>query len=83
MRFADKTLEIRDLMRPQTYRALIAEAQQESVVMGDWSFSRSKDMKDKPEFLMQRSLSDDAKDFFKVSLMEDEEFVGVERKMRF
>ena len=83
MRFADKTLEIHELLRPKTYNALIEEAHQESVMMGDWSFSRPKDMKDKPEFLMRRALSDDAKDFFKVSLMEDEEFVGVERKVKF
>jgi len=115
MRFADKTLEARDLFRGKTYEALIAEAQQETVVWGDWELSRSKDIKDNPEFLMQRNLSDNAtvhfkkfyedsstqdrsnekqmelgfeyrlrsKDSLKLELRDDEEFVGVERKMKF
>ena len=115
MRFADKTLEARDLFKGKTYEALIAEAQQETVVWGDWELSRPKDIKDNPEFLMQRNLSDKAtvhfkkfyedssaqdrsnekqmevgfeyrlrsKDSLKLELREDEEFVGVERKMKF
>ncbi len=115
MRFADKTLEARDLFKEKSYERLIAEAQQETVLWGDWSLSRSKDIKDNPEFLMQRNLSDNAavhfkkfyegsdtqdrasdqrvevgfeyrlrsKDLLKLELREDEEFVGVERKMKF
>ena len=115
MRFADKTLEARDLFKAKTYEALIAEAQQETVVWGDWELSRSKDIKDNPEFLMQRNLSDNAtvhfkkfyedsgvqdrsnekqmevgfeyrlrsKDSLKLEVRGEEEFVGVERKMKF
>ncbi len=116
MRFADKTLELNDVFKARTYSALVREAQQDSVAMGDWQFSRPKDINDKPEFLMERILDDNtsihfrkfneirqpydasesqkmevgldvqllnSKDFLKLGLREDEEFVGVERKVRF
>ncbi len=115
MRFADKVMEAKELFKEKTYEALVDEAQQDTVVMGDWEFSRPRDSKDQPEFLMQRSLGEKAsvhfrkfndqeetldsfetrdmevgfeyrlraKDFLKLEFREDEEFVGVERKMRF
>lgn len=115
MRLADRTLEVKDLFKEKTYESLVAEAQQETVVWGDWEFSRPKDAQDQSEFLMQRVLGDKArvhlreyndrneafdsidskrvevgfeyrlrsKDSLKLELREDEEFVGIERKLKF
>ncbi len=115
MRLADRTLEVKDLFREKTYENLVAEAQQDTVVWGDWEFSRPKDARDQSEFLMQRILGDKArvhlreyndrneafdsidskrvevgfeyrlraKDSLKLELREDEEFVGIERKLKF
>ncbi len=115
MRIADTTLEARELFKAKTYETLVAEAQQETVVWGDWELSRQKDSSDRPEFMMQRNFGDKtnvhftkfstdnkpaetrdsknmevgfeyrlrAKDSLKFELRDDEEFVGVERKMKF
>ncbi len=115
MRFAEDNLEARDLFKEKTYEALVAEAQQDTVVWGDWEFSRPRNSKDQPEFLMQRNLGENAKlhfrkmsydsenpdpsqkremevgfeyrlkskDFLKLELRDDEEFIGVERKLKF
>ena len=115
MRFADKTIEAGELFKEKTYEALVAEAQQETVVWGDWEFSRSKDANESSGLLMERSLGDNtkvhftkfyegfadqertnekqmevgfeyrlrSKDSLKLELRDDEEFVGVERKMKF
>ena len=115
MRIADKTLEARELFKEKTYETLVSEAQQETVVWGDWELSRQKDERDQPEFIMQRSFGDKtnvhftkfstdekpvepresknmevgfeyrlrAKDSLKFELRDDEEFVGIERKMKF
>jgi len=118
MRLADKTLEAVELFRDKTYEKLIGEAQQETVVWGDWEFSRPRDIKDQPEFLMQRVFGENtrlhlrkfneynedwdtsqtdndkvevgleyklrSKDSLKLELKDNsEEFVGIERKMKF
>lgn len=115
MRIADKTLEVNELFRGKTYETLVSEAQQDTVVWGDWELSRQKGDNDRPEFMMQRNLGSKAdvyvtkftanekpiesreskdmevgfeyhlraKDSLKVELRNDEEFVGVERKMKF
>ena len=115
MRIADKTLEARELFKAKTYETLVTEAEQDTVVWGDWELSRQKDGKDGSEFVMQRNLGSKAnvhfskfnkddkpmesrettevevgfeyhlrgKDSLKFELRDDEEFVGVERKMKF
>ncbi len=114
MKFADKTLEFREFFSNKTYETLIGEAQQDTVVWGDWEFRRPRDIKDNPEFLLQRTLGDRArlnfrdykrdemmrtedsdkvevgleyrlaeKNSLKLQLREDEQFVGVERKVKF
>lgn len=115
MRIADKTLEIVELFKGKTYESLVNEAQQDTVVWGDWELSRQKDDQDRPEFMMQRNFGDKAnvhftkftsndkpiesrqsselevgfeyrlraKDSLKFEFRDDEEFVGVERKMKF
>ncbi len=115
MRIADKTLEVNELFKEKTYKALVSEAEQDKVVWGDWELSRQNGNDERPEFMMQRSLGDNAnvhftkysttdkplesregknmevgfeyrlraKDSLKFELKDDEEFVGVERKMKF
>ena len=115
MRIADRTLEARELFKEKTYETLVAEAQQDTVVWGDWELSRQKDSSDRPEFMMQRSFGDKTnvhftkfstedkpaesrdsktmeagfeyrlrdKDSLKFELRDNEEFVGVERKVKF
>ena len=61
MKFAEKSVEFRELFRLKTYEQLIGEAQQDTVVWGDWEFRRPRDMKDNPEFLLQRALGDRAR----------------------
>ena len=61
MRFADTTLEFRELFRAKTYVRLVTEAQQDTVVWGDWEFRRPQDGSDKTQFLLQRTLGDRAK----------------------
>ncbi len=60
MKFADKTLEFHELFQRETYTRLIAEAQQDTVVWGDWQFRRPQNIVDNSEFLLQRSLGDRA-----------------------
>lgn len=120
MRFADTTLEFKDLFRGKTYEALISQAQQETFVLGDWQFSRPRDKNDQPEFLLQKAFGDQAKvhlrkfneedkiivdhdpndekptdlevgfeyrlrtkDSLKFHVKNDEEFMGIERKVSF
>ena len=61
MKFADKTLEFRELFHEKTYEGLIGDMQQDTVVWGDWEFRRPRDMNDKPEFLLQRSFGERAR----------------------
>jgi len=60
MRFADKTLEFRDLFETGTFEVLLSDAEEDSVVWGDWEFRRPRGVNEPAEFLMQRSLSDKA-----------------------
>ncbi|OIO38144.1 MAG: hypothetical protein AUJ71_03775 [Candidatus Omnitrophica bacterium CG1_02_49_16] len=115
MRIADKTLEVRELFQEKTYERLVSEAEQDTVVWGDWELSRQKGNNDRSEFVMQRNLGENAnvhftkfsegdkplesrdskkmevgfeyrlraKDSLKLELRDDEEFIGVERKMKF
>jgi hypothetical protein len=119
MRFADTSIEARDLFQESTYQTLIADAQQDSVVWGDWEISRTPNDGEQSDFLMERAFGDNArvhfkrsnaeqevpaatgqrreenqmevgfeyrlksKDSVKFSLREGEEFVGVERKLKF
>lgn len=115
MQFANTTLEARELFYDKTYERLIAGAQQDTVIWGDWEISRPLGLNEQPEFLMQRLLGNRAKvsfkksnederelqttdskpmevgfeyrlkaeDSLKFNVKDDEEFVGVEHKMRF
>ena len=65
MKFADKTLEIRDLLNVKTFEALASEAQQDTVVWGEWEFKRPRTGKDDSEFLVERSLGDNARLHFR------------------
>lgn len=65
MLFANKVLEIGDLTRGSTFEMLISESQQNTVVWGDWEFSRPVNSQDKPEFFMQRSLGENTLVHFK------------------
>lgn len=55
MRFADQTLEIKDLFDPSVYKKLVSGSDQDTVLLGDWEFRRPTDENQRPEFLMQRS----------------------------
>lgn len=117
MRLADKTFEISELFHADTYKVLVSEASQDNVVLGDWEFSRPKNLSEEPDFVLKKLLGDNAKvhfrrynesqpvydpdpserkqvevgleyklqskDSLKVELRENEEIVGVERKLRF
>ncbi len=62
MKIPDASLEVKDLFKGHTYRALVAGGSaQETVVTENWEFSRPKDFNDKTEFVMEHSLSDGAK----------------------
>ena len=54
-RFADKTLEFRELFSSGLYQSLVSGEDQDTVVMGDWKFKRPTDEGDLPEFTAQRS----------------------------
>ena len=120
MKFADKTVEFRELFSSGTYKNLIIGNAQENVSLGDWGFKRPIDENQMPEFLMERSLGRRARlqfrkynepqadtvlepvaeedkqdmevgfafrlraeDTLKYTVREDEQFVGIERKMSF
>jgi len=117
MHFADKVLEAKDLFKGKTYEELVAEAQQDTVVWGDWEFSRPKAADEGSDSLAHKGFVDQSgvslgrfgeqdrgvgpldsdkekmevgfeyrlrsKDSLKVKVREDEEFIGVERKLRF
>ncbi len=90
MRFADKTLEFADLFRDKAFRHLVSEAQQDSVVWGDWAFKRPQRFNDESEFLMQRSFGEHASVFLREfnqpeNIEQDEERqmeVGLEYRLR-
>jgi hypothetical protein len=66
MRFADTALEIGDLLKNKTLERLIADAQQDTVVWGDWELSRAESRDERSsDFLMQRSLGDRARVHFR------------------
>ncbi len=121
MRFADQTVEFRQLFSTRTYRALITGTSQDNVSLGEWGFKRPIDVNQRAEFLMEHSLGERARvqlrkyneteqdrrilepaeqrdrqdmevgfefhlrpeDKLKYTVREDEQFVGVERKMNF
>ena len=121
MHFADQTVELKELFSSHTYRSLISASAQENVSMGDWGFKRPIDENQQPEFLLERSVGQNAhlllrkyneteedrrilepneqrdrqdmevgfefhlrpEDKVKYTVREDEQFVGVERKMSF
>ncbi len=91
MRLADDVLEIGDLLRSSTFHSLISGSQQDTVVWGDWEFSRPTDDEARPEFLMQRLFGEHARVHFKKMNEDPEEFqdrrsqdmeVGFEYKLR-
>jgi hypothetical protein len=61
MKFADTTLEMGDLLNDRTYHELVAGAQQDSVVWGDWALTRHTPENEQADFLMQRSFGKHAK----------------------
>lgn len=66
MRFADTTLEFGDLLKDKTLERLIADAQQDTVVWGDWELSRAESRDERSsDFLMQRSLGERARVHFR------------------
>ncbi len=66
MRFADTTLELSDLLKNKALERLISEAQQDTVVWGDWELSRTESRNERSsDFLMQRSLGERARVHFK------------------
>ena len=118
MKFADQTIEFRDLFSSRTYYRLISDSDQNTVAMGDWEFKRPVDENQLPEFLVERTLgkyarlqfrkynepdeakietdSEDkqrvevgfeyrlrSKDSLQYKVREDEQFVGIERKLSF
>lgn len=72
MFFADKSLEIGDLGRGSTFEMLVNESEQDTVVWGNWEFSRPRDSEDRPEFFMQRLLGQHARVHFR-KMNEDED----------
>lgn len=118
MKFADQTIEFRDLFSSRTYHHLISDSDQSTVAMGDWEFKRPVDENQLPEFLVERTLGKYArlqfrkynepeganieadtqdkqqvevgfeyrlrsKDSLQYKVREDEQFVGIERKLSF
>ena len=118
MKFADQTIEFRDLFSERTYHRLISDSDQDNVAVGNWEFKRPVDDNQLPEFLVERTLgkyarlyfrkyneSDDikiesedenkkqvevgfeyrlrSKDSLQYKVREDEQFVGIERKLSF
>jgi len=121
MRFADQPVELWELFSSHTYRTLITSASQENVSLGGWGFKRPIDENQQSEFLLERSLGQNAQllvrkynetdedrrvmepaeerdrqdmevgfefrlrpeDKLKYTVREDEQFVGVERKLSF
>jgi hypothetical protein len=73
MRFADQTLELKDLFDPSIYKKLVSASDQEMVVMGDWEFRRPMNENQRPEFLMQRSFGKNAQFHVKKFNETDEE----------
>lgn len=61
MRFADRTLEFRELFRDKTYSSLVNDAQQEMVAWGDWEIRRDRDIKDQSQVLVERAFGDRAR----------------------
>jgi hypothetical protein len=61
MRFADKTVEFKDLFSPALYSGLVSGEDQSTVVMGNWEFRRPVDENQRPEFMMQRNFGENAK----------------------
>jgi len=72
MLFADKVLELGDLARGSTFEMLVSESQQDTVVWGDWEFSRPEDSGDRPEFFVQRLFGKRARVHFR-KINEDQE----------
>jgi hypothetical protein len=65
MRLADTTIEVTELLHAKTLTGLIGEAQQDSVVWGDWELSRTAGQARESDFLMQRNIGDNANVHFK------------------
>jgi hypothetical protein len=78
MAIAPSVLEIGELFKSDTYKALITHAEQETVVMGSWQFSRIRDIKDQPEFLAERSLGENARVQFRKYNEESNPFTASE-----
>jgi hypothetical protein len=110
MQFSDQMLELKDLIRTETYERLIAQTDQEDVVFGEWTLRR----KDKDAVLVERDMGDTMRlrferfehdeatirpdeteleveweyllsgsDSFRVRMRDEEEFVGVQKKLSF
>jgi len=66
MRFADTTLELGDILKDKTLERLIADAQQDTVVWGDWELSREESRNERSsDLVMERSLGEHARVHFR------------------
>jgi hypothetical protein len=118
MKFADQTIEFRDLFSASTFRRLMANSDQNDVAVGGWEFRRPVDENQLPEFLVARTMGKYARLYFRkynepeetkietseedkkqvevgfeyhlrskdsvqYKVREDEQFVGIERKLSF
>ncbi len=116
MRLGDTTIEVGELFKEKTYKRLVEEVSQNTVVSGPWEFRRpDRDRTSERDTLMERTFDENlrlqlrstdseedpmndfdsekievgfeyklkAKNSLKLKVKEEEEFIGVERKMTF
>lgn len=72
MRLANKPVELSTLFQSGVLESLISQAEQDTVVWGNWEFRRPADIRENPEFLMERSLGEKAKLQFRRFNVEEE-----------
>ncbi|MBI4353251.1 MAG: hypothetical protein HY593_04910 [Candidatus Omnitrophica bacterium] len=77
MHLANKALEVKDFFKEKTYHALVGEAPQETVVWGDWELQNTGEAQVGFGYRLR------PKHTLRFGLRQDEEFIGVEKKLRF
>ena len=65
MKFADQTIEFRDLFSAATYHHLIADSDQDDVAVDGWEFKRPVGEDQLPEFLVERTMGKYARLYFR------------------